>query len=101
MLQIYIWISAKRIETLRQLFFLFSFETNVCAIYYVLGVGPARNINAVRSSYQAVMHSSSQTLVSYLLSSPLYVLRYSPLLLYDISSLTSFIFRSGYPYWLV
>lgn len=47
------------------------------------------------------MYSSLQTLVSYLLPSPLYVLRYSSLLLCDISSLTSFVFGSGYPYWFV
>ena len=47
------------------------------------------------------MHSSLQTLVSDLVSSPLYVLRYSSLLFCAISSLTGFVFGSGYPYWFV
>ena len=57
--------------------------------------------NAVRSSNQSIMHSSLQTLVSYFLSSPLYVLRYPLLFLCSVSSLASFIFRRGYPYWFV
>ena len=47
------------------------------------------------------MRSSLQTLVSYFLPPPLYVLRYPLPLLCAISSLTSFVFGGGYPYWFV
>ena len=51
--------------------------------------------------YQPGMYSSLQTLISYFLSSPLYVLRYSSLLLCAISPLASFVFGGGCPYWFV
>ena len=47
------------------------------------------------------MRSFSQTLFSYFLSSLLYILGYSPLLLCTVGSLTSFIFRGDYPDWFV
>ena len=47
------------------------------------------------------MGSSSQTLISYLISPPLYVLRDSSLLFHAVSSLTGLVFGSGYPYWLI
>ena len=47
------------------------------------------------------MKSFSQTLSSYFLSSLLYILGYFPLLLCDVGSLTSFVFRGDCPNWFV
>ena len=58
-------------------------------------------MKSIRLFYQPGMYSSLQTLGSYFLPSLLYVLRYSPLLLCAVSSLTSFVLGGGYPYWLV
>lgn len=80
---------------------LLAFKMHVWGSECVLEVGLTKQKNAVRSSNQPITHSSLQTLVFYFLSSPLYVLRYPLLFLCSVSSLTSFIFRRGYPYWFV
>lgn len=51
--------------------------------------------------HQPGINSSLQTLISYLLPSPLYVLRYSSLLFCAISSLASFVFGGSCPYWFI
>ena len=75
-----------------------NFKMHFKASSYFVEAVLARDTNAFHLFYP---YSSLQTLVSDFVPSQLYVLRYSLLLRCFISSLTSFVFGGGYPYWFV